>query len=321
MNATVPQSFIVDIPMSSQFPVSPNKFFILTLAILIPVALCLAAIALKESMNGSILYRSDIEKMTTIPIIGEVIYEKLDTNIVEMNSQRRFFKEQFRQIRTTLRSFSKIQNNKRLLVTSSIQGEGKSFVASNLAISLANSGKKIALLELDLYQPKIHTMFNIAPQGGITDFLLGNVEIEDMLIPTGIQNLTVIPAGNLIESPSELLLNGRLELLLNKLDGLFDILVIDTPPIKPITDAFEIARMSDLMVYVIRHNYTPKVHIQFLDEEMKAHHVKNAAIVFNGIKKRGAGRYSYGYGYGYGYDDRVRYDEYGKKKTKKRLFA
>ncbi len=321
MNATVPQSFIVDIPMSSQFPVSPNKFFILTLAILIPVALCLAAIALKESMNGSILYRNDIEKLTTIPIIGEVIYEKLDSNIVEMNSQRRFFKEQFRQIRTTLRSFSKIQNNKRLLVTSSIQGEGKSFVASNLAISLANSGKKIALLELDLYQPKIHTMFNITPQGGITDFLLGNIEIEDMLIPTGIQNLTVIPAGNLIDSPSELLLNGRLELLLNKLDGLFDILVIDTPPIKPITDAFEIARMSDLMLYVIRHNYTPKVHIQFLDEEMKAHHVKNAAIVFNGIKKRGVGRYSYGYGYGYGYDDRVRYDEYGKKKTKKRLFA
>ncbi|MCK7516487.1 MAG: hypothetical protein MZV64_01550 [Ignavibacteriales bacterium] len=143
-----------------------------------------------------------------------------------------------------------------------------------------------------------------------------------MLIPTGIQNLTVIPAGNLIESPSELLLNGRLELLLNKLDGLFDILVIDTPPIKPITDAFEIARMSDLMVYVIRHNYAPKVHIQFLDEEMKAHHVKNAAIVFNGIKKEGAGRYSYGYGYGYGYDDRVRYTvEYGKKKTKKRLLC
>lgn len=321
MNATVPTSFIVDVPMSSRFPVAPNKLFVLALAVLVPIGLCLAGIALKEAMNGSVLYRTDIEKMTAIPILGEVIYEKLDTNIIEMNSQRRFFKEQFRQIRTTLRSFTKMQGNKRILVTSSIQGEGKSFVAANLAISLANSGKKVALLEMDLYQPKIHTMFQIEPQAGITDFLMQSFDIEDMLIPSGIQNLTVIPAGNLIDSPSELLLNGRLDLLLNKLDSLFDYLVIDTPPVKPITDAFEISRLCDIMLYVIRHNYTPKVHIQFLDEEMKSHHVKNVAIIFNGIKRRGVGRYSYGYGYGYGYDDRVRYDEYGKKKTKKRLFA
>jgi capsular exopolysaccharide synthesis family protein len=320
INSALPESFMVDLPESSTVPVSPKKFFVLILSLIIPIGLSLGVISIKESFNNKILYRSEIENLSSLPILGEVIYEKLDSNIVSTNNQRSFFKEQFRQIRSSLRSFNKMQVKKRLVVTSSIQGEGKSLIATNLAISLANSGKKIALLELDLYQPKILTMFEIENQVGITDYLMNEADYKQIIIASPIPNLSILSAGNLTDSPSELLLNGRIEELFTKLEKEFDILIIDTPPVRPITDAFEIARSCDLLLYVIRHNFTPKVHVQVLDEEVLSHDIKNVALIFNGIKRRGVGKYSYGYGYGYGYDDRVRYDEYGKK-SKKKLFA
>ena len=321
INSALPESFMVDLPESSTVPVSPKKFFVLILSLIIPLGLSLGVITIKESFNNKILYRSEIENLSSLPILGEVIYEKLDSNIVALNNQRSFFKEQFRQIRSSLRSFNKMQPKKRIVVTSSIQGEGKSLVATNLAISLANSGKKVALLELDLYQPKILTMFEMENQTGITDYLMNEAEYKQIIITSQIPNLSILSAGNLVDSPSEILLNGRIEELFTKLEAEFDILVIDTPPVRPITDAFEIARSCDLLLYVIRHNFTPKVHVQVLDEEVLSHDIKNVALIFNGIKRRGAGKHSYGYGYGYGYDDRVRYDDYGKKKSKKKLFA
>jgi capsular exopolysaccharide synthesis family protein len=184
-------------------------------------------------------------------------------------------------------------------------------------MSLARSGKKVALLELDLHQPKLREIFEIPSSNGITDYLLGNVSEEEIIIPTSKHaNVFLIQAGHLVEEPSELLVNGKLEILLNYLDTKFDSIVIDTAPLKVLTDGLVIAPFCNLVIIVIRHNHTPKSHIELLNKDMESYNINNVAIIFNGVKNRGLGKYSYGYGHGYGYDIRSSYEEYSKK-TKK----
>ncbi len=316
ISSALPDCFLVDQPTTSLFPVSPKKPLLALLAAFAPFILGFLVVSLKDSMNSKVLYRKDIESLTKFPIIGELMFEKLEEPIVTKNAQRSFLQEQFRQIRAALKYQGNPKGNvKRILVTSSIKGEGKSFVSSNLAVSIARSGKKVALLELDLHQPKLREMFEIGNCAGITDYLQGKATEKQIIIPTDVQpNLSLIPAGFLIEDPTELLLNGKLEILLNYLDTVFDVLIIDTAPVLALTDATSISPLVNLVLYIIRHDHTPKTHIEFLDENMEAHNIENVALVFNGVKKRGFGRYSYGYGSGYGYGSKSSYDAYSKKK-------
>jgi tyrosine-protein kinase Etk/Wzc len=318
ITSILPDCYIVSNPTTPGTPVSPKKSFLMLLALAAPIALCILLISLKDVFNGKILYRSDIEKLTNYPIIGEIIHEKLKSKIVTENGERSFIAEQFRLVRTALKHQGTPPGNiKRILVTSCIKGDGKSFVSSNLAMSLARSGKKVALLELDLHQPKLKEIFNVAPSPGITDYLLGNVSEDEVIFPTVKHaNLFLLPAGYLVEEPSELLVNGKLEILLNYLDTRFDVIVIDTAPLKVLTDGLVIAPFCNLVLNVIRHNHTPKSHIELLNKDMESYNIENVAIIFNGVKNRGFGKYSYGFGHGYGYDIRSSYEEYSRKVKK-----
>lgn len=318
ISSALPDCYIVSIPTSTPFPVSPKKTFLAFLAVVISLVLSFAFIFLKDIFNTKILYRSDIEKLTKFPIIGEIIHEELKSKIVTENAERSFIGEQFRLIRTALKHQSNPPRNlKRILVTSCIKSDGKSFVSTNLAMSLARGGKKVALFELDLHQPKLRETFAVPPGNGITDFLLGNVSEEEIICPTTKHaNIFLIPAGNLVEEPSELLVNGKLEILFNYLEKKFDVLVVDTAPLKVLTDGLVIAPLCELVLIVIRHNHTHKSHIEMLDEDMASYNIDNVAIIFNGIKKRGFGKYSYGFGHGYGYDIRSSYEDYSKKAKK-----
>jgi len=318
ITSILPDCYIVSNPTTPGSPVSPKKPFLGLLALTAPVAFCILLISIKDIFNGKILYRSDIEKLTNFPIIGEIIHENLKSKIVTENAERSFIAEQFRLIRTALKHQGTPPGNvKRILITSCIKGDGKSFVSTNLAMSLARSGKKVALLELDLHQPKLRDVFGLSPSNGITDYLLGNVSEEEIIFPTSKHaNLYLLPAGNLVEEPSELLVNGKLEILLNYLDTKYDTIVIDTAPLKVLTDGLVIAPFCDLVINVIRHNHTPKSHIELLNKDMESYNIDNVAIIFNGVKNRGLGKYSYGYGHGYGHDIRSSYEEYSKK-TKK----
>lgn len=318
ITSILPDCYIVSSPTTSGTPISPKKPFLAILALIVPFISGIVVVSIKDVFNGKILYRTDIEKLTSFPIVGEVIHEKLKSPIVTENAERSFIAEQFRLIRTGLKHLGTPPGNvKRILVTSCIKGDGKSFISTNLAISVARSGKKVALLEMDLHQPRISETFGIPKSEGITDFLLGNVKEDEIIFPTTKHaNVFIVPAGNLIEEPSELLVNGKLVPLLNYLDTQFDVIIIDTAPIKVLTDGLVIAPYCNLVLNVIRHNHTPKSHIEMLDKDMQSYDIQNVAIVFNGVKNRGFGKYSYGYGHGYGYDIRSSYEEYGKKKKK-----
>ena len=234
ISSALPDCYMIDQPASSIYPVSPKKPLLGLFALIFPLAIGGLFINIKDSLNRKILYRTSIEQLTKFPIIGELIFEKLDNPLVTAGTDSSFLSEQFRLIRTSLKYQGNPQGNtKRILVTSSIMGEGKSFVSSNLAISLAKSGKKVALLELDLHKPKLSSMMNIGKEIGLTDYLSGKTTMSEIIFESYVHpNLNILPAGNLISEPSELLSNGKLEKLLEFLDTKFDHIIIDTAPVK-----------------------------------------------------------------------------------------
>jgi len=319
VSSILPDSYIVDKASSSVNPVSPKKSLVWLMAIVSPFLVGSSLITLKRTLNNKILYRTDIESLTHYPVIGEIIEGKFENSLVTASKERSFIVEQFRLLRSAVKNLTTPPGQiKRLVFTSSVEGEGKSFLASNLANSITRSNKKVVLLELDLHQPSICEMLGLERGIGITDYLLGKATAEEILLQTPFNpDLYFVRAGNLVEDASELLLNGKMEELLDYLNSRADILVIDMPPINPITDVYVIAPLCDYTLYVVRHKKVRKNNIRMLHENMESHNIKNVALIFNGIKKRGIGQYSYGYGYGYGYDYKSSYDSYGKTKKKK----
>lgn len=294
-------SRIIDHAESSQSPVSPKKKLIYLSALLIALFLGIGVVLAKEKAGNKIMFRSDIETLTELPIIGEIAAESSKNPIVIDDRRKTVIAEQFRKLRVTLGYIGVNSKHKRILVTSSISGEGKSFVATNLAISLAITGKKVLLLDFDLNNPSLNNKLNINEQKGITDYLLGEeTDLNNLIMKMEVnENLYLLPTGKLPHNPSELLMSDAIENMMNKLDNEFDYLVIDTAPVVPVTDAYILSKHCDATLFIVRHNYSPKVLVEIFDYNNKMNNLKNAAIVFNGVKPRGFGKKSYTYGYGY----------------------
>ena len=159
------------------------------------------------------------------------------------------------------------------------------------------------LIELDLRKPKLSDNFNISRTVGISNYLIGKMKPDELIKSTRFENLSLIPSGPIPPNPSELISNGRLKELLNYLEKSFDYIILDTAPISPVTDAFIISPIADVTLFVIRHDYTPKVLLQKLEEQHKMDNLKNPSIIYNGVRGKGINKYGYGYGYGYGYTE------------------
>ncbi|HEX6430595.1 MAG TPA: polysaccharide biosynthesis tyrosine autokinase [Niastella sp.] len=313
--ANVSDSRVVDRASSTVTPVSPKTPIVFAIAIIIALAVGVVWVTLKELFNRKIMYRQDIERLTNHPIIAEISNNRSKNPIVTggVNS-RTFVAEQFRKLRVALNYLGVNTTHKKVLVTSGISGEGKSFVAVNLAVSMALTGKKVVLLEMDLHSPAISDYLNIHSEVGISSYLLGTREPEEIIKRSEINdNLFFVPAGPLSANPTELLMNNRLPELLTYLDAIFDYIIIDTAPVGPVTDAYIISPYCDATLYIIRHKHTPKILVEQIDKNSKVNILKNMAIVFNGIRPKGFGKHHYGYGYGYG--DGYAYKEKRKKKT------
>jgi tyrosine-protein kinase Etk/Wzc len=311
--ANVSDSRVVDRASTTVAPVSPKMPIVFAIAVIVAMAAGVVWVTLKELFNRRIMYRQDIERLTTRPVIAEISNDKSKNPIVigGVNS-RTFVAEQFRKLRVALNYLGVNTTNKKVLVTSGISGEGKSFIATNLAVSMALTGKKVVLLEMDLHSPAISDKLKISSDVGISSYLLGTREPEEIIKRSEINdNLWFIPAGPLSANPTELLTTDRLQELLTYLDGIFDYIIIDSAPVGPVTDAYLISPYCDATLYVIRHRHTPKVLVEQIDKNSKVNILKNMAIVFNGIRPRGFGKQHYGYGYGDGYA----YKEKRKQKT------
>ncbi len=293
--ATVPDSRWVDRAESGGNPVSPKKNLIYV-----------GYVSLKDLFIKKIMFRSEIGDLLSFPIIGEIVHNTSKEDLVIGDGDRTFIAEQFRQIRSSLSYLGIGSGKKKVLITSSISGEGKSFIAANLALSLALTDKKVVLLELDLRKPRLGQIFNNISQLGISDFLRGRTTKEQIIHRTGEnQNLFLVSSGNEVSNPSELLLNGRLHELLKYLEENYDYIIMESGPVNAVTDPLIISNLCDATLFVIRYNYTSREQINVLKDHLKVRELKNAAIIFNGINSIGFGKY----GAAYGYSDKKRKKE------------
>ncbi|MEP7111085.1 MAG: polysaccharide biosynthesis tyrosine autokinase [Ferruginibacter sp.] len=310
--STIPDSRIVNYAQSTGSPVSPKRVIIYMMAVAIAFGFPIAFISARETFSGKILYRQEIESLTKFPVVGEIAFNKSKQPLVVEAGKRTVIAEEFRKIRVSLLSLGINEQNKKILVTSSIAGEGKSFVAANLASSISLTGKKVVLVDMDLHNPGIGKIFGIKEQVGVSDYLMGKKDLKQIIysIP-GNENLFYISSGNLQQDSSELLENGKVQRLIASLDNDFDTVIIDSAPIVLITDAYLLSSLCDATLYVVRHKFTPKVLVKRMDENIAINPIKNPGIIFNGVKTRGFFKNNYGYGYNYVYS----YDNKKKKKS------
>ncbi|MDB4902475.1 MAG: wzc 1 [Mucilaginibacter sp.] len=302
--SVVSDSRTIDLASSSKYPIKPVKSVVYMVFFLIGLILPAGIIFLSTLLNFKITRRSDIEQATKVPILAEISHSEDSGVIIVSSKPRSMIAEQIRTLRTNMQFVLPDETQKVILFTSSISGEGKSFVSLNLGASLAMTGKKVIILELDLRKPKLHSGLSIDNSIGLSNFLVGKVDYKEIIKEIPFQkDYYIIPSGPIPPNPAELLANGQIDGLIENLKKKFDYIVLDAPPIGLVTDAQILGEYADLTLFIVRHNYTAKAHIKALENLYKNKKFKNINLILNSVDlKMGYGSsYGYGYGYGYGY--------------------
>jgi capsular exopolysaccharide synthesis family protein len=326
--STIANSRILDVALPIFNLVSPIPSRVYSIAILIGFLLPIFIIYLRDLLNDKVITRGEIIKGTNAPLLGEVGHSEDEKVLLFPDNSRTIVAEQMRILRSNLRFVLGDQFDKpTILVTSSFSGEGKSFISTNLGATLAISGQKTVILELDLRKPKILVGLGLAKGHGLTNYLVGGANLEDLAKPVPhVDNLYVIPCGPVPPNPSEILLTPKFGQLFAWLKQNFDCIVIDTAPVGLVSDAFTLSQYADATIYVVRQRYTFKRQINFIDDLYKKHKLPKMGILVNdfisegtrGYYGYGAAKYGYGYGYGYGTGSGYGESYYvtdGKKKT------
>jgi tyrosine-protein kinase Etk/Wzc len=310
--STISNSKIINLAGPSTVPVKPNKRAIQILAVIIGLGLPALVIFIGEVINDKVSTRFDIERLTAAPILGEVGHSYSEKTLIVNKTSRSMVAEQFRIIRSNLQYILPQIDKPVILVTSSVSGEGKSFISSNMGAVLALAGKKTVILEFDIRKPKILSGLGLSKRTGISNYLLGKAELQDLIIPVPDQpNLYVFPCGPIPPNPSELLLDQKVTEMFDWLRNNFEVIIVDTAPVGMVSDAMTLGKFADCTLYLVRQGHTFKKQITLIDEFYKEKKLPRVSIIINDVKlKPGYGYYGYGrYGYGYGYAQKSTYYE------------
>jgi capsular exopolysaccharide synthesis family protein len=316
--STVSDSRLVDAARSSLDPVSPKKKLVLLIFGVIGVLLPAGVMWFMELFDDKISAKDEIEKSIKTPIIGEISFLDQATKILTMSHSRGKHAEQLRTLRTNLEFMQAGGGIKTILITSSVSGEGKSFLSANLGAVFAALDKKVIVLGFDLRKPGLHKVFGIENEEGLSNYLVGQADLSQIIKQSGTENMDIITCGHIPPNPQELLQGNTLPKLFEELKALYDYIIIDTPPISLVSDAVILDRLADVTVYVVRQNYTPKDRIKFINDLADTKKLKNFGIVVNGIKEEKWHGYYHYYSYGsYKYYGKYYGEEDAKKKRHK----
>ena len=312
---------IIDEALADTTPVSPKRIIIYFAALVFGIGLPVGVIYLMGLTKFNILGRADVEKLTSLPVVGDIpLADEKTGSIAVFENKNNLMSETFRNVRTNLQ-FMLEKGKNVILVTSTISGEGKSFISANLAISLSLLGKKVVIVGLDIRKPGLNKVFNIPKKDhGITQFLTNpTANLMDLVQSSDMnKNLFILPGGTVPPNPTELLAREGLEKAIEALKKNFDYVILDTAPVGMVTDTLLIGRIADLSVYVCRADYTRKVEFILINELAENNKLPNLCITINGLdlqKKKYGYYYGYGkygkyygygkrYGYGYGYGEK-----------------
>ncbi len=313
--ATADKGRLIDDPQLNG-KVSPNSTYIMLIALVIGLAIPVFIILIIQFFRYKIEGHDDVARLTKLPIIADIAIAsnsaKGKADIVVHENQNNQMEEIFRSLRTNLQ-FMLHEGEKVVLFTSSTSGEGKTFTAANLSVSFGLLGKKVILVGLDIRRPRLAEQFGINDhKHGITNLLVkdnpNREDVEAQILPSGVnKNLDLLMAGPVPPNPAELIARNSLDTIIEILKEKYDYIMIDTAPVGLVTDTLQIARVTNVSVYMCRADYTPKASFAMINSLAKEEKLPNMAMVLNGVdmSKR---KYSYYYGYGkYG-----RYGRYGR---------
>ena len=323
----VPQHETLETPTVPGAPVSPNRTGTILSFVLVAILFGLGLILFKYLVYNDINSLNEISKQTnsSVSVLGIVPKYSKEIPVSQLlvdKNPKSLIAEAFRSIRTNLQFISNRPGSKLMAVTSTISGEGKTFVAINLAGIIAFSGKKVIILDLDMRKPKIHIGFNAPNTKGMSTILINKDSIDDSIQHSSQENLHFVTAGPIPPNPSELIIGSKMDEIIEYLKTKYDMVIIDTPPVGLVTDGIAIIQKADYPVYIFRAEYSKRNFIQNVDRLQNENDIKKLSVILNGVDiERKTYGYNYGYGYGYGYGAGYGYgyyEEQARNKKKRR---
>lgn len=318
----LPDNEVIDAASPDEYiKVYPNTQRNYLIALILGLGLPMLILFLIDYFNNKIKGDEDIEKLTHFPILGHIIRSKELEKTVVVDHPMSLTAESIRAIRTNFQFVANEKVKNTILLTSSVKGEGKSFTSLNIALSLGLNNKKTILINFDLRRPKLHDYLNLTSEKGLSAYLSGNASLEEVIIPTGYDNVDVILAGVIPPNPMELIANDQTRDMFDELKKTYDYILIDSPPVGVVADAYLLIKYADVNIFITRQNYTLKKVFGQLMQSFEKRGISNVNIVLNDIRldKRMGYYYSYGYVYNYGYgyiDDNTPKRKRIKRKSK-----
>ncbi|GAB5525863.1 MAG: polysaccharide biosynthesis tyrosine autokinase [Roseivirga sp.] len=299
--------------------VSPNKTRLYLLMVFLSMLAPAATIFIVDFYDRKVRSIDDIRKVTNTPFLGEIPLAKSKTYLEVIRNKKSVMSEMFRMILTNLKYLSTGEEQRVLLVTSSISGEGKTFVSINLAATMALTSKKVVLLGMDLRKPKLSTYLvgkKVTP--GISNFLVDDqLAVSEIINPVkDMDNLYFIGSGAIPPNPNELILGKRTKELIDTLKKDFDYIIIDSPPVGLVADSYSLKDFVDTSLFITKFEYSRQEHLNTIQSIYENQKLPNPAIIINGVKRRVGSKYGSGYGYGYGYYEDRETNWFGKMKEK-----
>lgn len=299
---------VIDEAITTPSPVFPKRRLIKMVAGILGFLFVVIVVYIKNILDTKIHSRSDVEAISQTPVLGELPLVDGVENLVIKLHDRSILAESFRILRTNLDYFTRSDNGKKknvVYVTSTIKGEGKTFVAFNLTMSLASTGKKVLLIGADIRNPQVHRYMDLNSSSiGLSEFMFGvDTKVEEVTIHENLngQDFDVILSGRIPPNPAELFLNNRFKTLIETVSEQYDYVIVDTAPTMQVTDTLLISQHADVTIFVSRADYTQKRILQYSKDLSHEKKLKNMTYVVNGVK---TANFGYGAKYGYGYDNK-----------------
>ena len=293
--------------------ISPRTSMNYLIAIILGLLIPALYLFLKDFFNVSINDRKDVEKLTSFPIIGQVALSNSKDPLVVVNSPKSPIAESFRSIRTNIEFLTQGKAKSTILVTGDMQSIGKTFNSINVASIYALYGKKTVLLGFDMRKPKLFKEFGLNNNIGLSSFLSNKESFDSIIQSTSaIPSLDIITSGPIPPNPAELIASDKCQELFDLLKERYDYIIIDTPPVGLVTDAFLLMKFSDVNLFIVRQGVTNKNIFGSIIKDLEKRNL-NISLVINGIQTNKGYGYGYGkkYGYGYGYAYGYGYGRYG----------
>lgn len=292
---SMPRGVIIDEAYSIFEPVSMSRKRMLMIAFILGLAIPVGLLYMKNKFKNRFETRSELEKYTSVPILGEVCESRRKETLVVNGSSS--IAELFRLIRSNLQFILNGRDDKVILVTSTVSGEGKSFVSVNLAGTLALLGKRVLLVGMDIRKPQLANYLHLQSEPGLTQYLSSdNYTLKDIIrVAPAMKNMDVIVAGPVPPNPAELLASSKLDNMFDELKDVYDYIIVDSAPVGMVSDTFVLDRVANATVYVCRANYSSLKDVEFLNHVYADRRLKKMSLVVNGTVAHN------GYGYGYGH--------------------